>query len=149
MPPCEPRRVPPARPAVTSGTQLVGPITYALTSDLAHVGTLLPPAVNPEADEASVRAVHIGHPPVHHAEHQQGCQEDEDEGPATKDQLSVLLPGTEQVSWGGRKFGGPGSFSTTLLHTNLQPPSHFHSHRPVETAPSSSPTAFNSFHGLF
>lgn len=90
--------MPLARPTGTSGTQLVGPTTYALTSDLAHVGTLMPPAVNPEADEASVRAMHIGHPPIHHAEHQQRCQEDEDEGPATKDQLSVLLPGAEQVS---------------------------------------------------
>lgn len=101
-----------SRESATGPTQS-GHTAYALTSDLAHVGTLVPPAVNPEADEASVRTMHIGHPPIHHAEHQQGCQEDEDEGPATQDQLSVLLPGTEQVSWEGRKCWGPGSFSTT------------------------------------
>ena len=55
---------------------------YTLTSELFHVGTLMPPAVNPEADEASLRTMHIGHPPIYHVEHQQSSQEDGDEGPA-------------------------------------------------------------------
>lgn len=56
---------------------------YKLTSELAHEGIVMPPAVNAETDEASVETDQLGHVAIYYTEQEQRLQDDGDEGPAT------------------------------------------------------------------
>lgn len=89
-----------------------------LTSDLVQVGTPVPPAVRPDAQVASVGALHVGHTPIHRAENHQGRQDAEDETTGPQDEL-VVIPGRHQLYWERREFWGPGSTCLTLWHSGL------------------------------
>lgn len=93
------------------------------------------PAVNPDAHIASVRALHVGHTPVHHGERHQGREDAEDETPGPQDELAIFLPGRGCVHRERIGFWGPRS--TCILvsmsgHSHISIPTHL----PI---PSSSP----------
>ena len=81
---------------------------YKLTSELAHFGTLMHPVVNAEADETSVKTVHIGH--LIHPLHKQSYQEDGDVGPT-----SLPTPSNRARQLGREKAMGNKIFSPISL----------------------------------
>jgi hypothetical protein len=63
--------VPPSQsPVPPNGCICIYQSMYTLMNKLANIGTHMPPAINPEAEEASVRIMHIDNPNIQHTEHQ-------------------------------------------------------------------------------